>query len=840
VVPPARSDGGFFNVPSMDEVLVLPRTDRAARGSANILTIFMASAGMLLAAEASAQGQAVEPGSQQAQADRTSTFDIPAQPLARALTSFGQQAGLQIAVDPATISGKTSNTVTGAMTAEQALRQLLSGTGASFRFSSPRAVTVSGGPDAGAGSSALQLDPLRVQANAVPPQAEIGNLPPAYAGGEVARGGRVGALGNRDYMDTPFSTTTYTERYIEQTQSRTLADAVADDPTIRPIYGQGQWDDRLQIRGFQLGTSDMAFNGLYGITPTFTMDLAGVERIEVFRGPSAMLSGMPPNGAVGGTINFVPKRATSTPITRFTARYASDAQFGGNIDFGRRFGPEDRAGIGINAAFMSGNTSVSGNSDTLLNLTAGFDFRGDDTRIDADFGYVNRNIGGPEGGAFVAEGLLVPPAPNAGKSFYPSWLFKFTTETYGMLRFEQDLTDSITAFAKVGGRRTAGSFAIAFPTIVDTLGSITAAPNNNATTEQALSADAGIRARFATGPLKHEAVVNGSILSTWTGARTRPVAAYASNIYAPAYLAAPNLYPPLAGPPLTAQQTLKSVGLIDAISALDNKVQLIGGLRFQSVQVANWDGITGAAMPGYEQTAVTPSVSLVVRPWKEVAFYGNWIQALEQGPVAGPGLANAGQVFPPSVTTQFEIGAKLDLGKFGATLSAFQITQPSSYANPLNNSLVVDGQQRNRGIEFTMFGEPLPGLKPIGGFSILDAVQTNTLEGTNNGKYAPGVPTFQANLGLDWDTPYVKGLTLGGRVVYTGATYLDAGNTQPVPAWTRVDLRASYTFERADGKPLSLRGQVLNVGNNNYWVSAGGYLSQGQPRTFLLSLTADF
>ncbi len=261
---------------------------------------------MLLAAEASAQGQAVEPGSQQAQADRTSTFDIPAQPLARALTSFGQQAGLQIAVDPATISGKTGNTVTGAMTAEQALRQLLSGTGASFRFSSPRAVTVSGGPDAGAGSSALQLDPLRVQANAVPPQAEIGNLPPAYAGGEVARGGRVGALGNRDYMDTPFSTTTYTERYIEQTQSRTLADAVADDPTIRPIYGQGQWDDRLQIRGFQLGTSDMAFNGLYGITPTFTMDLAGVERIEVFRGPSAMLSGMPPNGAVGGTINFVP------------------------------------------------------------------------------------------------------------------------------------------------------------------------------------------------------------------------------------------------------------------------------------------------------------------------------------------------------------------------------------------------------------------------------------------------------------------------------------------------------------------------------------------------------
>ncbi len=77
-----------------------------------------------------------------------------------------------------------------------------------------------------------------------------------------------------------------------------------------------------------------------------------------------------------------------------------------------------------------------------------------------------------------------------------------------------------------------------------------------------------------------------------------------------------------------------------------------------------------------------------------------------------------------------------------------------------------------------MFGEPLPGLRPIGGFSILNAVQTNTLNGTNNGKYAVGVPTFQGNLGLDWETPWVKGLAVGGRVVYTGATFVDAANLQ--------------------------------------------------------------
>ena len=50
----------------------------------------------------------------------------------------------------------------------------------------------------------------------------------------------------------------------------------------------------------------------------------------------------------------------------------------------------------------------------------------------------------------------------------------------------------------------------------------------------------------------------------------------------------------------------------------------------------------------------------------------------------------------------------------------------------------------------------------------------------------------------------------------------------------------SYTFERPDGKPVALRAQVINVGNNNYWITAGGYLSQNQPRTVMVSLSADF
>jgi hypothetical protein len=145
---------------------------------------------------------------EQAQAAPARTFDIPAQPLAQALTTLGQQARLQFAVTASVVAGKTSTPVAGAMTTEQALRLMLSGTGISYRFTSPTLVTITAAPDT---SGVMVLDPVQVQgAFTVPPQAMIDNAPPAYAGGQVATGGQLGLLGNRAVWDTPFNQSNYT------------------------------------------------------------------------------------------------------------------------------------------------------------------------------------------------------------------------------------------------------------------------------------------------------------------------------------------------------------------------------------------------------------------------------------------------------------------------------------------------------------------------------------------------------------------------------------------------------------------------------------------------------
>lgn len=769
------------------------------------------------------------------------TFNIPAQSLASALPLFGQQSGRQITADGAAVQSATTAGVQGTMTVEEALQRLLAGTGMTYSIGSGAVIAVQ---RPGTASGAIQLDPVQVQGAAVPPQADIGNLPPAFAGGQVAKGNYVGLLGNKDYMDTPYSVTTYTRETIVNQQALTLKDAVAADPTVVSPSAPGAlgFDDRLIIRGFTITPRSMAYNGLFNAGPEFVLGMAGVERVEVFRGPTAMLFGMGVQGNVGGLINLIPKRAPTEGIRQATLRYISDTQFGGHLDIGERFGPDKSFGLRANIAYTGGASPVYGQTSSLGEFTLGADYRGENFRVDADFGYMNSRTYAGQWGMIPSATFPLPPAPSGYINHEEPWAYMWRQDLYGMVRGEYDFLPGLTGFAKFGARHSkvnqSGSF--------DFLGN-----NGDFTSFQlpvtgyfdSLSTEVGVRANFTTGALKHDFAFSGNYSLKGTSDIVGAGAPLpASNIYAPVYgtgSSVSNVPPPGF---LTQKSLWMGLGIADSVSAFDNRIQLIGGLRLQNAALSNYSDVTGlitAATPGSNVTAVTPTVGVVVRPWKEVSFYGNFIQALEQGPVAPPGTINVGTAFPAMMSKQFEIGAKLDVEKFGATLSVFQITKPLGITNP-NGIFGVDGVQQNTGFEVLMFGEPLPGFRPLGGFTSISSIQQNTAGGLNNGKYTPGVPTFQANLGFDWDVPPVKGLTVGGRMVYMGPVYVDAANQFLAPAWTRVDLSARYTFERRDGKPLSVRANVYNVGNANYWTAPDGLLTVSAPRTFLLSLTADF
>jgi len=264
------------------------------------------------------------------------------------------------------------------------------------------------------------------------------------------------------------------------------------------------------------------------------------------------------------------------------------------------------------------------------------------------------------------------------------------------------------------------------------------------------------------------------------------------------------------------------------------------GVRQQGVKSNNYNTTTGAVTSAYDQTAYTPMVGVVVKPWSNVSLYANYIEGLSKGDLAPNTASNQGEVLAPYLSKQKEAGVKVDFGMLATTISLFEITKPSGQTGA-DNIFRADQEQRNRGVEFTVFGEVQPGIRVLGGVTLIDAVLTKTSTLANLGKTPIGVPEVQANLSAEWDTPFAPGLTLVANTIYTGHQYLNGANTQVVPAWTRLDLGARYST-RINNRPVTLRALVQNVFDTNYWAGVASYsaLAQGAPRTLLLSMSTDF
>jgi iron complex outermembrane receptor protein len=781
-----------------------------------------------------AQGQARD------RSGRLIRVDIPPQDLDTALTRLADQAGIRLLGASNDLAGKRTPGLSGTYTVSQALSTLLAGSGVTWRFTEANTVVLER-QGAAMGSGVMQLDPVHVQAG-VPPQAVIDNLPPPYAGGQVAKGGQIGILGEREFMDTPFNQSNYTSQLMRDQQARSLADVMANDPSVRNTLPSANYAAVPFVRGFALSNQDYSFNGMYSVAPQLLVSPEYLERVEILKGPGVMLNGMPPFGSIGGSLNLVPKRAGDQPLTQVTATYASNAQFGGNIDFSRRFGDDKNFGLRFNGVYRNGDTPVDRQTQEVAAAVFGMDFRGEQLRLSLDYGYQKQHYNAPQQFTYVAAGVPVPPAPGGRSNWFQPWTFMDSGDIFGVARAEYDITPDWTVYGSAGMRNTRlDSLRGGLATIMDASGNLTETVRYRPSSAWVNTEEVGIRGRARTGPIDHTVVLSGTRILVELGQfDSATLASVQSNLYQPTFVNKPS-YTTTTPPKISATQ-LSSLALADILSAYDNRVQLILGGRLQRVQATNFSAITGNVTSYYDQSAFSPAVGVIGKPWQNVSIYGNYVQGLQQGPTAPAAAENAGQVFAPVKSTQFELGVKVDFGQFATTLSAFQIDQPLGVTDPTTQLFSVDGTQRNQGLEWTIFGEPLAGFRTLGGVTLMNGTQLNTSNALTNGKRAPGVPDVQLNLGAEWDATFLRGLTFSGRLIYTSMQYLDTANTQSIPGWTRFDAGVRYTFERPDGKPIALRFNVENLFDLNYWASASvnNGLAMGAPRTFLLSLSADF
>ena len=668
-----------------------------------------------------------------------------------------------------------------------------------------------------------------------------------YAGGQVARGGRVGILGNQDMMDTPFSGTAYTNELIQNQQAKSVADVLQNDPTVRIARGFGNFQELYMIRGFNVYSDDMAYNGLYGLLPRQYVAAELLERVEVFRGASAFLYGAAPgNSAIGGTINVLPKRAANDPLTQVTFGVESGGQYQVGVDLSRRFGEDKATGLRLNAVRRDGEGSVDNEKRELSMLALGWDWRNRDVRLSADLGYQEHKIKQPRPSLYVNS--VVPAAADASKNFAQPWTYSNSRDTFGTFRAEADFSDTVTGWAAGGMRRGRESNRLANPTITAANGDMATYRWENERRDEVATGEVGLRGKMETGSVKHAWTVSASAFQSkeFNAFDASIYNGLNSNLYNPVSHALPPLdgygEGNLSSPPLTAKVDLSSFAIADTLSFLDERLLLTLGARNQTMESRGYSAVTGAQESHNKRTEITPMAGIVFKANKQVSLYANYIEGLERGPVAPAYVSNRFALFAPQVAEQKEVGVKYDGGKFGGALAYFTTNRPGSYVDAAN-VFVVEGEQRNQGIELSLFGTPQRGLRLLGGLTLLDTEQRTSVA-ARDGKEAIGVPKTMANLGAEWDIPGVSGLSLNGRVVYTSSQYANGTNTLEIPSWTRIDLGARYLTTIAN-KLVTWRARVDNVTNRDYWASTGGYPGQSYlvlaaPRTFVLSASVEF
>ncbi|NVD99114.1 TonB-dependent receptor [Massilia sp. BJB1822] len=778
-------------------------------------------------------------GAQQAQ------YDIPAGPLAESLNRFAQQAGVAIVLDAQKVQGLRSPGLKGSYGVEDGFNALLRdsqfviGKTSSGYLLLAKPAQRPNSAAAGGAQPEQTLAAVNVNSTLLADE-----LPRAYAGGQVARGGQLGMLGSTSTMDAPFNLTSYTAELVANRQASTVAAVLLNDPSVRFTTSEGHIYENFSIRGFEINGEDLAFNGLYGVAPSGHAPTEFLERVEVLKGPGALLGGMSPQGAVGGIINLIPKRATDKPLFRLTTDYTSRGQYGVHADVGQRFGENKRWGIRANGAYRDGKVGVKDQEKERILASVALDYRGPQltASIDAYSDRENIDNGSSWMAKFPASGVIAPP--KTGTNLLRGIYGKLKNDAI-MARASYEFNDSVSVYGALGKLKYEYSGYVngTRAAIENTAGDYTANTYHQRGTTDTTSGEVGVRGRFSTGTVRHQAVASFTSLNYDTGRATVSNSAiFNSNIYNPTL---PKLAADPGPAPRTNETTLRSFAFADTMSFAEDKVLLTLGARRQQVQTEAFDPVTGARKPAsaYDRKATTPAIGIVVKPWSpSVSLYANMIEGLSQGgTVSDLSAKNFGETFAPFRSKQLEAGVKWDLGEITNTLSVFQIKRPSMIKNVATNTYSDDGEQRNRGAEWNLFGQINPSLRLLGGAAYTSAKLSRAAEAKLDGKTPYGIPKWKANLGADWDVPGVPGLSLNGRVIYTGSQFVNNANTQKIGSWTRFDLGARFVT-RVMEKELQLRANVENVANKSYWAGSfnDNYVTQGAGRIYKLSASVDF
>jgi iron complex outermembrane recepter protein len=645
--------------------------------------------------------------------------------------------------------------------------------------------------------------------------------------------------------------------------------------------GDAPNDISFAMRGFQGNQVNVTYNGL-NIGPTgftaLTMETFNLDRVELLKGPSSLMSGQ---GAVGGAINYVTKAPHTGPIE-------SEAFFGFDSfgSYRTGFGSGGSTNIkGLDYRFDISKSDVNGFIDGTdarnLHVSGQLDYRLNESFkvfVAAEYKDYTAHIyeGTPLvpvafSGPFATNGIVSGTkvsdynGTNLGAVTIDSRTLttnynvldghKTIDETWVRGGFEWNLANNVTLRSQTyeynASRDWYNSEVSAFNTsnnLVDRERFYVHHDQNTVGNNTDFTVDSnifGMDNRLVTG---FEAYHLDFI---------RPAAANFPHDFV-------DLVDPMRGDYglLTTQQqtaTIDSFAFnVEDRLKISPTFALIGGLRFNPLELDRTStGVTGAPKAGFPfSQAWAPVTGRIGYTWEAIpgmTFYSQYATASD---LSGGSIFLLSPAQPLTLTDarSYETGVK-DLfwnNRAEWSFSAFDIVRNNVYSAQAGQTLNIAGEEKVQGVEFAAAVKPIPELKLWGNVAYVHAryADYDFTGGSYSGNTPPNIPAFVVNGGASYRflNPTWYPVEVGVSVRHVGDRYTTDANTVTMLAYTTADAYAFIEIPRSpafpDFKSTRLTFRVRNFTDTKYaaW-SDPFYPDQiflGAPRTYEVETSFKF
>ncbi|WP_190305995.1 TonB-dependent receptor [Pseudomonas oryziphila] len=644
--------------------------------------------------------------------------------------------------------------------------------------------------------------------------------------------------------DIPQTVNVVPESVIKDQGAQSMEDVLKNVPGVGLSNGDGQ-RDQVTIRGFS-AIGDMYVDGIRDDALYFR-DLSNVERVEVIKGPAAVLYG---RGSSGGLINSISKKPGLAPKQEVGMTLDTEGKRRTQFDSGWA-APEGNQAYRVTGAFEDSDTfRDDGYTDRKaiapsawfklsddLELNLGATYLYDKRLIDFGIPAVGNRPANVDRDKRFGSG-------NASQDYARSEVFSFTASLDYRINDDFTLTNTSRYYRYDLDRNN--TLADSSPTRFVT------APNG----ELLVKLNRGNVARDESGvfnqtELKQQAQLAGMqhnlLYGVEVGFQDKYQRVYSQNnvarvpVYRDALVGVPDHAANLSSNGTNYQQT--SGFYVQDLIELTSQWKALLGVRYDIFgQEYNDARVQNVDLDRTDKTW-SPRAGLVFQPDQIQSYYVSVSRSYQpSGEVFAVSPTNAG--LEPEETTNYEVGAKWDLldSRLSLTAAVFRLERTNmKTADPANPNLtILAGEQRTDGFEATLSGQLSDKWQVYAGYAYLDAEITKSNSKTNGVANEGQVPTLtprnSANVWL------VRTLTPEWRVA-AGANYVDdrytaLDNKVVMPAYTTFDAALLYSVQHWDA---ALR--LKNAFDRDYYASAHGSVdlaTPGAPRTLEASVNYKF